>query len=172
MISINALNVTFGADVLFDGIGFNLDDGEKVGLAGKNGAGKSTLLKIICGQMVPTSGSVDKPRDVRCGYLPQIMSHNKGRTVMEEVMTAFQERFDLEHELNLATQQLASRTDYESDAYAKLIERVNALSDRRRNGASAGKRRQGASRPGIPGRRLYQKNRNLQPGLEHAHGAG
>lgn len=130
MISINALNVTFGADVLFDGIGFNLDDGEKVGLAGKNGAGKSTLLKIICGQMVPTSGSVDKPRDVRCGYLPQIMSHNKGRTVMEEVMTAFQERFDLEHELNLATQQLASRTDYESDAYAKLIERVNALSDR------------------------------------------
>lgn len=130
MISINALNVTFGADVLFDGIGFNLDDGEKVGLAGKNGAGKSTLLKIICGQMVPTSGSVDKPRDVRCGYLPQIMPHNKGRTVMEEVMTAFQERFDLEHELNLATQQLASRTDYESDAYAKLIERVNALSDR------------------------------------------
>ncbi len=130
MISINALNVTFGADVLFDGIGFNLDDGEKVGLAGKNGAGKSTLLKIICGQMVPTSGSVDKPRDVRCGYLPQIMSHNNGRTVMEEVMTAFQERFDLEHELNLATQQLASRTDYESDAYAKLIERVNALSDR------------------------------------------
>ena len=130
MISINALNVTFGADVLFDGIGFNLDEGEKVGLAGKNGAGKSTLLKIICGQMVPTSGSVDKPRDVRCGYLPQIMSHNKGRTVMEEVMTAFQERFDLEHELNLATQQLTSRTDYESDAYAKLIERVNALSDR------------------------------------------
>ena len=130
MISINALTVAFGADVLFDGIGFNLDDGEKVGLAGKNGAGKSTLLKIICGQMAPTSGSVDKPKDVTCGYLPQIMSHNKGKTVLEEVMTAFQARFDLERELAEATEQLASRTDYESDAYAKLIEKVNALSDR------------------------------------------
>ena len=99
MISINALTVAFGADVLFDSIGFNLDDGEKVGLAGKNGAGKSTLLKIICGQMAPTSGSVDKPKDVTCGYLPQIMSHNKGKTVLEEVMTAFQARFDLEREL-------------------------------------------------------------------------
>ena len=130
MISINALTVAFGADVLFDSIGFNLDDGEKVGLAGKNGAGKSTLLKIICGQMAPTSGSVDKPKDVTCGYLPQIMSHNKGKTVLEEVMTAFQARFDLERELAEATEQLASRTDYESDAYAKLIEKVNALSDR------------------------------------------
>ena len=130
MISINALTVAFGADVLFDSIGFNLDDGEKVGLAGKNGAGKSTLLKIICGHMAPTSGSVDKPKDVTCGYLPQIMSHNKGKTVLEEVMTAFQARFDLERELAEATEQLASRTDYESDAYAKLIEKVNALSDR------------------------------------------
>ena len=130
MISINALTVAFGADVLFDNIGFNLDDGEKVGLAGKNGAGKSTLLKIICGQMASTSGSVDKPKDVTCGYLPQIMSHNKGKTVLEEVMTAFQARFDLERELTEATEQLATRTDYESDAYAKLIEKVNALSDR------------------------------------------
>ena len=130
MISINALTVAFGADVLFDNIGFNLDDGEKVGLAGKNGAGKSTLLKIICGQMASTSGSVDKPKDVTCGYLPQIMSHNKGKTVLEEVMTAFQVRFDLERELTEATEQLATRTDYESDAYAKLIEKVNALSDR------------------------------------------
>ena len=130
MISINALTVAFGADVLFDNIGFNLDDGEKIGLAGKNGAGKSTLLKIICGQMAPTSGSVDKPKDVTCGYLPQIMSHNKGKTVLEEVMTAFQSRFDLEHELAVATEQLASRTDYESDDYAKLIEKVNSLSDR------------------------------------------
>lgn len=130
MISINALTVAFGAEVLFDNIGFNLDDGEKVGLAGKNGAGKSTLLKIICGQMAPTSGSVDKPKDVSCGYLPQIMSHNKGKTVLEEVMTAFQERFDLEHELSSATALLSERTDYESDSYAKLIEKVNALSDR------------------------------------------
>ena len=130
MISINALTVSFGADVLFDGIGFSLDDGEKVGLAGKNGAGKSTLLKIICAQMAPTSGSIDKPRDMKCGYLPQIMSHNKGKSVMEEVMTVFQERFALEAALNDATEQLSSRTDYESEAYAKLIEKVNELSDR------------------------------------------
>ncbi|MBQ9185592.1 MAG: ABC-F family ATP-binding cassette domain-containing protein [Bacteroidales bacterium] len=130
MISINALTVAFGADVLFDNIGFNLDDGEKVGLAGKNGAGKSTLLKILCGQMAPTSGSVDRPRDIKFGYLPQIMSHNKGRSVMDEVMTAFQERFDLEKKLADATEELTLRTDYESDAYAKLIEKVNSLTDR------------------------------------------
>ncbi len=129
MISINTLNVSFGGETLFDNVSFSLTDGEKVGLAGKNGAGKSTLLKIICGQMAPTSGSIDKPKNVRCGYLPQIMSHNKGISVIDEVMTVFRERFDLEEEFTAATEALASRTDYESPSYAALIERVNQLSD-------------------------------------------
>lgn len=129
MISINTLNVSFGGETLFDNVSFSLTDGEKVGLAGKNGAGKSTLLKIICGQMAPTSGSIDKPKNVRCGYLPQIMSHNKGISVIDEVMTVFRERFALEEEFTAATEALASRTDYESPSYAALIERVNQLSD-------------------------------------------
>lgn len=129
MIPINTLNVSFGGETLFDNVSFSLTDGEKVGLAGKNGAGKSTLLKIICGQMAPTSGSIDKPKNVRCGYLPQIMSHNKGISVIDEVMTVFRERFALEEEFTAATEALASRTDYESPSYAALIERVNQLSD-------------------------------------------
>lgn len=129
MISINTLKVSFGGETLFDNVSFSLTDGEKVGLAGKNGAGKSTLLKIICGQMAPTSGSIDKPKNVRCGYLPQIMSHNKGISVIDEVMTVFRERFALEEEFTAATEALASRTDYESPSYAALIERVNQLSD-------------------------------------------
>lgn len=130
MISINDLTVSFGGEVLLDHIGFHITEGEKIGLTGKNGCGKSTLLKIICGEQAPTSGTVEKPGSVTIGYLPQIMSHSKGRTVMEETLTVFQERFDMEAALADIHAELESRTDYQSPSYLSLIERMNALNDR------------------------------------------
>ena len=130
MISINDLTVSFGGEVLLDHIGFHITEGEKIGLTGKNGCGKSTLLKIIYGEQAPTSGSVEKPGSVRIGYLPQIMSHSRGRTVMEETLTVFQERFDMEAALADIHAELESRTDYQSPSYLSLIERMNALNDR------------------------------------------
>lgn len=129
MISINSLNVSFGGETLFDNVNFHITEGEKIGLAGKNGAGKTTLLKIICGLAAPTSGSIDKPKGIKFGYMAQIMSHNRGVTLMDEVLTAFKERAELEKSLEAATAELSSRTDYESDSYSKLIEKINSLSD-------------------------------------------
>ena len=88
MISINNLTVSFGSWELFSRINFHISESDKIGLVGKNGAGKSTLMKIICGEMNPTSGSVDKPQHVTIGYLPQIMEHHRGRSVLEEALTA------------------------------------------------------------------------------------
>lgn len=130
MISVNDLTVSFGGEELLDRIGFSISEGEKIGLTGKNGCGKSTLLKVICGRQAPTSGCVEKPSDLKIGYLPQIMSHEKSRTVMDEVLTVFRERFDLEEELSGIHKQLEKRTDYESESYSKLIERMNHLADR------------------------------------------
>ena len=130
MISVNDLTVSFGGEELLDRIGFSISEGEKIGLTGKNGCGKSTLLKVICGRQAPTSGCVEKPSDLKIGYLPQIMSHEKSRTFMDEVLTVFRERFDLEEELSGIHKQLEKRTDYESESYSKLIERMNHLADR------------------------------------------
>ena len=130
MISINNLTVNFGSWELFSRINFHISESDKIGLVGKNGAGKSTLMKIICGEMSPTSGSVDKPQRFTGGYLPQIMEHHRGRSVIDEAMTAFDESNAAELEMESVSKELAERTDYESAEYAILIERLNELNDR------------------------------------------
>ena len=129
MISINSLTVAFGGFTLLDSIDFHISENDKIGLVGKNGAGKSTVMKLICGLQNPTSGSIDKPNDIRIGYLPQIMDHHKGRTVMEEALTAFDQVNSIQEELDEIGVTLASRTDYESESYMNLISRMNDLSD-------------------------------------------
>ncbi|MGN0190102.1 MAG: ABC-F family ATP-binding cassette domain-containing protein [Candidatus Cryptobacteroides sp.] len=130
MISINSVTVAYGGFTLLSDINFNISEQDKIGLVGKNGAGKSTMLKLICGLQNPTTGKVTVPGSVKIGYLPQIMEHHRGKSVIDETMTAFQEMFDLEAELDGITAQLGERTDYESEAYSKLIVRLNELNDR------------------------------------------
>ena len=130
MISIEDVTVAYGGFVLLDRINFHISESDKIGLVGKNGAGKSTILKLICGLQNPTSGRIDKPRDLTIGYLPQIMEHHRGRSVLEEAMTAFESTAGLEREIAEVTRELETRTDYESDSYSALIERLTSLNDR------------------------------------------
>ena len=129
MISINELTVSYGGFTLLDSVSFHISESDKIGLVGKNGAGKSTIMKLICGIQNPTSGHIDKPSQVRIGYLPQIMEHHKGLSVMEEAMTAFRSVFELEEELERINADLAERTDYESEVYAALITRLGEIND-------------------------------------------
>ena len=117
MISINNLTVAYGSFVLLERINFHISESDKIGLVGKNGAGKSTIMKLICGEQNPTSGSIDKPDRLSIGYLPQIMEHHRGRSVLEEALTAFDESNAAERELERITNELSSRTDYESKEY-------------------------------------------------------
>ena len=130
MISINSLTVAYGGFVLLNDINFHISESDKIGLVGKNGAGKSTILKLICGIQNPTSGKVAVPNDVKIGYLPQIMEHHRGRTVIDEAMTAFADMFALEDELENISLELAERQDYESKEYHDLIVRMNEVNDR------------------------------------------
>ena len=130
MISINNVTVSFGSWNLLDCINFHISETDKIGLVGKNGAGKSTLMKLITGEQVPSGGSIDKPSSLKIGYLPQIMEHHRGHTVLEEALSVFDYIHEMEGELSGITAQLAERTDYESAAYAALIERMNHLNDR------------------------------------------
>ena len=130
MISINSLTVAYGGFVLLNDINFHISENDKIGLVGKNGAGKSTILKLICGLQSPTNGKVAVPNDVKIGYLPQIMEHHRGRSVIDEAMTAFSEMFDLEAELEKITVELSEREDYESKEYQDLIVRMNEVNDR------------------------------------------
>lgn len=130
MISIEDLTVAYGGYVLLDKINFHISENDKIGLVGKNGAGKSTILKLICGIQNPTAGRVDKPRDISIGYLPQIMEHHRGRTVLEETLTAFEGSAKLEREIEEVTRELESRTDYDSESYSALIEHLTNLNDR------------------------------------------
>ena len=130
MISINSLTVAYGGFTLLNDINFHISESDKIGLVGKNGAGKSTILKLICGYQNPTSGKVAVPSGVKIGYLPQIMEHHRGRTVIDEAMTAFADMFDLEKELEVITAELGERTDYESKEYHDLIIRMNDVNDR------------------------------------------
>lgn len=130
MISVNSLTVAFGGFTLLDNINFHISESDKIGLVGKNGAGKSTLLKLICGIQSPTSGKVSVPSGLRIGYLPQIMEHHKGRSVIDEAMTAFSEVFSMEDRIEQITVELGERTDYESDEYQRLIVSLNELTDR------------------------------------------
>ena len=130
MISINNLTIAYGGFTLLNEINFHISENDKIGLVGKNGAGKSTILKLICGFQTPTSGKVAVPNGVKIGYLPQIMEHHRGRSVIDEAMTAFAEMFDLEDELEKITLELSERQDYESQAYQDLIIRMNEVNDR------------------------------------------
>ena len=130
MISINSLTVAYGGFVLLNDINFHISENDKIGLVGKNGAGKSTILKLICGLQSPTSGKVAVPGGMKIGYLPQIMEHHKGRTVIEEAMLAFADMFALEAELEAISMELAQREDYESQSYHDLIVRMNDVNDR------------------------------------------
>ncbi len=129
MISINSLTVAYGGFVLLNDINFHISESDKIGLVGKNGAGKSTILKLICGLQTPTNGKIAVPNGVKIGYLPQIMEHHRGRTVIDEAMTAFADMFALEDELEKITLELAEREDYESQAYQELIIRMNEVND-------------------------------------------
>ena len=130
MISINNLTVSFGSYNLLDDVSFHISERDKIGLVGKNGAGKSTIMKLICGLQSPTSGHIDMPNNLNIGYLPQIMQHNKGRSVIEEAMTAFEAINALDDELAQINAELAERTDYESEEYMSLIDRLNDINDR------------------------------------------
>ncbi len=130
MISVNNVTVSFGSFNLLDCISFHISEQDKIGLVGKNGAGKSTLMKLITGEQSPTSGSIEMPSGLNIGYLPQIMEHHRGRTVIEEVMTVFDHLRAMEEELEKLTAELGERTDYESASYEALITRLNELNDR------------------------------------------
>ena len=99
MISLNNVTVAYGSFTLLDDISVHISESDKIGLVGKNGAGKSTLMKLITGEQSPTSGHIDMPADLRIGYLPQIMEHHRGRSVIDEVMTVFDHLHEMEREL-------------------------------------------------------------------------
>ena len=129
MISINDLTVSYGGYTLLDNINFHINDRDRIGLVGKNGAGKSTILKLIMGLQTPTEGRILKPSGIYIGYLPQLMEHHKGHTVLEETLSAFDDLHRLESRLDAISAELAQRTDYESDAYNKLILELNEVND-------------------------------------------
>ena len=124
MISVEQLTVEFGGSPLFDEISFLVNPKDKIALVGKNGAGKSTLLKIFAGKQLPTRGKLTAPKDLSIGYLPQHMIHNEGTTVMEEAEKAFEHITELQEDIERMNIELAERTDYESDEYHNLIERL------------------------------------------------
>ena len=130
MISINSLTVAYGGFTLLDDINFHISENDRIGLVGKNGAGKSTVLKLICGLQSPTSGKVSLSAGLRIGYLPQIMEHHRGKSVIVEAMTAFSEIFALEDELDSLMKELELREDYDSKEYQSLIVRMNDVNDR------------------------------------------
>ncbi len=129
MISLNNISLSFSGVDLLDNINFHISENDKIGLVGKNGAGKSTIMKILVGAQNPTSGSIDKPTHTSIAYLPQIMEHHKGRTVIEETMTAFDVFAQKEKEIEELNAQLSKRTDYESKEYLELISRFTELND-------------------------------------------
>mgnify|MGYP003403566455 FL=1 len=130
MITVNDISVQFGGTTLFSDVSFAINENDKIALMGKNGAGKSTLLKIIAGQSKPSTGNISAPKDAVVAYLPQHLLTTDGATVMEETSKAFGEVFAMKAEIDEINEQLTVRTDYESDAYMKLIERVSDLSEK------------------------------------------
>lgn len=129
MISVEGLRVEFGGFTLFDDVSFVVNKKDRIALVGKNGAGKSTMLKILAGLQSPTSGVVSIPKETTIGYLPQQMQLKDMRTVREEAELAFDHIHDMEREINALNEQLAERTDYESEAYHKIIDKVTHLSE-------------------------------------------
>ena len=129
MISVDNLTVSFGGWTLFDEISFLVNEKERIGLVGKNGAGKTTILKLIAGLQQPTSGAVTKNADCTIGYLPQQMQVADTTTLLAETAKAFEEVLALEAEIERLTAEIASRTDYESEEYEKLLHRLNDAND-------------------------------------------
>ena len=129
MISVENLQVEFGGFTLFDDVSFVINKKDRIALVGKNGAGKSTLLKILAGLQSPTHGVVSIPKETTIGYLPQQMQLKDIRTVREEAELAFEQIHEMERKINHLNEQLAERTDFESEAYHKLIDQVTHLSE-------------------------------------------
>ena len=130
MVSIDGLTVEFGGTTLFKDVSFVINEKDRIALMGKNGAGKSTLLKILAGVRQPTRGSVNAPKDTTICYLPQHLMTEDGRTVFEEASQAFAHLHEMEARIEAINNELATRTDYESDEYMKLIEDVTAMSEK------------------------------------------
>ena len=130
MISVDGLTVEFGGSALFSDISFVINEKDRIALMGKNGAGKSTLLKILVGVREPTRGKVSAPKDTVIAYLPQHLMTEDGRTVFEETAQAFAHLHEMEAEIAALNKELETRTDYESDSYMELIERVSTLSEK------------------------------------------
>lgn len=130
MVSVDAISVEFGGTTLFKDVSFVINPKDRIALMGKNGAGKSTLLKILAGLRTPTRGSVSVPKDCTICYLPQHMMTPDNRTVFEEASMAFAHLREMEQEIDALNEQLATRTDYESDSYMALIEQVATMSEK------------------------------------------
>ena len=130
MISIENLAVEFSARPLFHDVSFVINDRDRIALVGKNGAGKSTMLKILCGQQKPTSGTVAIPNDTTIGYLPQVMKLADDTTVIEEARKAFIHTTRMKERIERLQQEMADRTDYESESYAQLVEKFTLEHDR------------------------------------------
>ncbi|NDV57928.1 ABC-F family ATP-binding cassette domain-containing protein [Bacteroides sp. 519] len=130
MISVDGLTVEFGGSTLFSDISFVINEKDRIALMGKNGAGKSTLLKILAGVRQPSRGKVSAPKDTVIAYLPQHLMTEDGRTVFEETAQAFAHLHEMEAEIDKLNKELETRTDYESDSYMELIEKVSALSEK------------------------------------------
>ncbi len=130
MVSVDKLTIRFGSVTLFSDISFVVNPRDRIALVGKNGAGKSTMLKVFAGIQPPTTGSVSIPKDITIGYLPQHMIHNDGVTVREEAEKAFSHIFELQNEIENLSSQLATREDYDSPEYARLIEQLTHANER------------------------------------------
>ena len=130
MISVESLKVEFGVKPLFDKASFAINERDRIALVGKNGAGKSTLLKILCGEQKPTAGTVAIPAATTIGYLPQVMRLQDDTTVRAEARKAFAGRIGLKRKIDDMQQQLAERTDYDSEEYARLVERFTQEHER------------------------------------------
>ena len=130
MISIDGLTVEFGVKPLFKDVSFVINERDRIALVGKNGAGKSTMLKILCGLQRPTGGFVSIPNDTTVGYLPQVMKLSDDTTVKEETRKTFADKTKIEERLKKMEQEMAERTDYESEGYAELVERFTTEHDR------------------------------------------
>ena len=130
MLSIEGLKVEFGLKPLFHGVSFVVNDRDRIALVGKNGAGKSTMLKILCGLQRPTAGVVAVPNDTTIGYLPQVMKLSDDTTVRDETRKAFADATKMKEELECMQQEMAERTDYESESYTELVERFTQEHER------------------------------------------
>ena len=130
MISVDGIAVEFGGTTLFSDISFQINEKDRIALMGKNGAGKSTLLKILAGVCQPTRGKVSVPKECVVAYLPQHLMTEDNRTVFEEASQAFAHLHEMEQEIERLNKELSERTDYESDSYMELIEKVSSMSEK------------------------------------------